>query len=113
MFDEGRRAGNGYVTLIFLRQDNSRITSDEHDRTGRVAFIAGKRNGNAVWRNAAKRRMREVYLRERDKLRGIDILFVAKPRILSDSYSKVLEACEKTIDDVVARRRHRTVPRNE
>ncbi len=72
----------------------------EHDREGRVAFIAGKKHGNAVWRNAAKRRLRELYRHLEGDWKNYDVLFIAKSGILNDSYSKVLSACDKTLKNV-------------
>lgn len=72
----------------------------QHDHIGRVAFIAGKKNGNAVWRNSAKRRMREIFLHERQYLEHLNILFIAKRPLLDVSYSKVLEACDRTLRNI-------------
>ncbi len=72
----------------------------QHDLNGRVAFIAGKKHGNAVWRNSAKRRMREIYRANADILGNCDILFIARPYILESSYSKVLNACEQTLKKI-------------
>lgn len=72
-------------------------SSIEHDRDGRVAFIAGKKHGNAVWRNNAKRRLREISRQLGGPWANYDVIFIAKPRILKESYSKVLQECEKTL----------------
>lgn len=72
---------------------------EQHDRPGRVAFIAGKKNGNAVWRNAAKRRMREIYRTLEGDWKKYDLLFIARSSILNASYSKVLNACDKTLNE--------------
>ena len=94
IFSHGKRASNRFITFIY---DGS---SSEHDHFGRVAFIAGKRNGNAVWRNSAKRRMREIYRALNGEWKKYDILFVAKPPLLRESYSKVLSACDKTLKNI-------------
>ena len=57
--------------------------------SGRVAFIAGKKNGNAVWRNAAKRRMRALCADFGGSISGLDIVFLAKRRILQLPYQKL------------------------
>ena len=62
--------------------------------SGRVAFIAGKRNGNAVWRNSAKRRMRAVCQELGGPWNGYDVIFLAKKSILEAPYSKVKNSCE-------------------
>lgn len=68
----------------------------QHDRKGRVAFIAGKKLGNAVWRNSAKRRMRAVCHDLGGPWNGYDVIFLAKSSLTTASYSKVLSACDKT-----------------
>lgn len=72
----------------------------KHDQEGRVAFIAGKRHGNAVWRNAAKRRLRELYRALDGDWKRSDVLFIAKSQILKESYSKVLSACDRTLKNI-------------
>ncbi|MCI9130287.1 MAG: ribonuclease P protein component [Eggerthellaceae bacterium] len=94
MFSTGTRLSNRYLTFIYDKQVN------EHDLKGRVAFIAGKRNGNAVWRNSAKRRMREIYRQLDGEWKGHDILFIAKSSILAGDYSKVLAACQETLKKI-------------
>ena len=96
IFQNGIRAANRYVSFIYIDSNSY----SEHDLSGRVAFIAGKRLGNSVWRNAAKRRMREIYRDGRHDLNGLDILFVAKPALLEDSYSKVLDICRNTLKKI-------------
>ena len=70
----------------------------QHDREGRVAFIAGKKNGNAVWRNRAKRRMRALCRDLGGPWDGYDVIFLAKSSITGASYSKVLSAGDRTLD---------------
>ena len=95
LFSHGKRLHTPYLTLIVLKQEHGR-----HDiNGGRVAFIAGKKYGNAVWRNAAKRRMRELARATGAPFAGYDIIFLAKPKILLAPYSlvlnSVLAACKK------------------
>ena len=103
LFAAGRWVKTPYVTLILGERElspDSRACNAQHGPQGRVAFIAGKRNGNAVWRNAAKRRMRELYRAMKGEWKDCDILFIAKSSILGESYSKVLAACEKTLKKI-------------
>ena len=109
IFSKGSRISNHYVTLIFTR----RGSNSEHDPQGRVAFIAGKKSGNAVWRNSAKRRMREIYRQMDSVLSEYNVIFLAKPAIMDDSYSKVLMACEKTVNGLKKRNNRRIASRNE
>ena len=76
-------------------------THQQHDHSGRVAFIAGKKLGNAVWRNAAKRRMRAVCHELGGPWDGYDVVFVARNAILSQKYSKVARQCDKAIQQVL------------
>lgn len=97
LFKIGKRISNQYVSFIFVK-----LSSSDHGPCGRVAFIAGKKLGNAVWRNAAKRRMREIYRRVSSSVEDYRILFIAKSSLLSASYSKVLNACEMTLQGKLA-----------
>lgn len=100
IFSKGKRSGNRYISLFYVNalSDSQDInTAFKHDREGRVAFIAGKRNGNAVWRNSAKRRMRAIIQDLNPDFTGLDVLIIAKPLLLNESYSKVFNACEETI----------------
>lgn len=100
IFSSGKRLSNPYVTVIAVparSAHSGRGDNEQHGLHGRVAFIAGKKHGNAVWRNAAKRRLREICRAYSGDLGGHDILFVAKSGILNASYSKVLSTCEQTL----------------
>ena len=89
LFSNGKRLRTPYLTFIVL-------PTKQHDLDGRVAFIAGKKNGNAVWRNSAKRRMREVCRAMGGPWSGFDVIFLAKSCINDVPYSKVLSTCEET-----------------
>lgn len=91
LFAKGKRSHTPYFTLIVLRNES------QHDRNGRVAFIAGKKLGNAVWRNAAKRRMREICRESGGPWMGCDVIFLAKSNIMKATYSKVLTACADAV----------------
>ena len=65
------------------------VLESQHDPYGRVAFIAGKKNGNAVWRNAAKRRMRALCAEFGGPWSGFDIIFLAKRNILQIPFQKL------------------------
>ena len=70
---------------------------EQHGLNGRVAFIAGKKLGNAVWRNRAKRRMRSIYRDLNVSLDGCDVLFVARSPIAASTYKEILERSEKAL----------------
>lgn len=100
IFSSNRRYSNQFATFIVEScKDESHETEkpSQHDPRGRVAFIAGKKLGNAVWRNSAKRRMREIYRSRPELLQGVNVLFIARSPILKASYSKVLTTCEQTM----------------
>lgn len=97
LFKNGKRESNRYLTFIYIP---SKLKTSEHDQQGRVAFIAGRKLGNAVWRNSAKRRLREIYREIDGSWKNNDILIVARKPLLEDSYSKVLEATRKTISRI-------------
>lgn len=92
MFSHGKRLGASAITLLVLP------ASAEHDPSGRVAFVAGKKNGNAVWRNSAKRRMREIARELGAPWAGFDVVFIAKRSTTSEMYSKVLHQTKKMVD---------------
>ena len=65
-----------------------------------MAFIAGKRLGNAVWRNRAKRRMRSVCYELGGSLLGHDLIFLAKPRVATANYETLCSAARKAFEHV-------------
>lgn len=89
IFHEGKRISLPELNLII------REVPQQRDRRGRVAFIAGKKQGNAVWRNRAKRRMRALYREIASEnscsFSRYDILFVAKGSLNKASYQQLLE----------------------
>ena len=62
----------------------------QHDLRGRVAFIAGKKLGNAVWRNAAKRRMRALCRDLNGPFPGYDVIFLARSTVVDSCYADML-----------------------
>lgn len=80
------------MTMIVYQGDT------QHGPSGRVAFIAGKKNGNAVWRNTAKRRMRAVCHDLSGPWQNLTILFIANRKTTKAEYTKLLSACRKVID---------------
>ena len=80
------------MTMIVYQGDT------QHGPSGRVAFIAGKKNGNAVWRNSAKRRMRAVCCDLGGPWQNLTILFIANRKTTQAEYTKLLSACRKVID---------------
>ncbi|MDO5117020.1 MAG: ribonuclease P protein component [Eggerthellaceae bacterium] len=88
LFKQGNRFHTAHLTFIVLSQCDHGETSD-----GRVAFIAGKKLGNAVWRNRAKRRMRAVCKDIGGPWRGLDVVLLAKNSINEAQYIDLLKSC--------------------
>ena len=91
IFENGRRVNTPEMSLIVLRNLN------QHDHDGRVAFIAGKRLGNAVWRNRAKRRMRAVCMQLGGPFKGYDVVFLAKRSVTGAQFSTMLDHTLKAL----------------
>lgn len=99
LFSRGKRLRTPYLTLIVL-------PTKEHDLLGRVAFIAGKKLGNAVWRNSAKRRMRAVCHDLKGPWHSYNIVFLAKSNICEATYSKVLTTCDEALKKAGIKKDH-------
>lgn len=97
LFQNGSRLHTPYLTLIVGKHSENK-NLEQHGHNGRVAFIAGKKLGNAVWRNKAKRRMRALCHDLGGVFPGFDVIFLAKSSLTQVNYSKVLQACEKALD---------------
>ena len=80
IFTDGRRYNTPYITILVSRNAN------QHDREGRVAFIAGKKLGGAVWRNRAKRRLRGVCYEVGGPFPGWDVVLIARKGIENASF---------------------------
>jgi ribonuclease P protein component len=77
----GRRINGGLLS----------VCSQANDGRGRVAFIAGKRLGNAVWRNRAKRVLRAALRQIGGVPAGIDLLLIANSRTAASSSNEISE----------------------
>jgi len=73
-------------------------TPEGRGREGRVAFIAGKRIGNAVARNRAKRVMRAAVRRARGPWPGYDVLFIANATTGTADPSALDEAMRRFVE---------------
>lgn len=85
MFATAHRATNELVIVLVNK------TPEERGPQGRVAFIAGRKLGNAPARNRAKRVLRATAARLGAPWDGYDAVLVARPRTGSAS-SADLEA---------------------
>ena len=94
VFKKGKRLGRGSTRLIALQHD------EQHDLPGRVAFIAGKKNGNAVWRNRAKRRMRAACREIGGPWDGYDVLFIANRGPVSSDFRDLVSGYRKALEQM-------------
>ncbi len=74
VFRESKRVSGAIVTALI------KSTPEGRGHSGRVAFVAGKRIGNAVFRNRAKRVMRESIRRNPELWPGCDVVLIASRR---------------------------------
>lgn len=79
----GRKLKTTFVNIyVFNRED--------HNEIRRLGLITSRKVGNAVHRNRAKRRLREIFRTNKHKLTsGLDIIFILKPQINSIGYSEL------------------------
>ena len=82
----GKKLKTVFVDIcVFNRKDNNKIR--------RLGLITSKKVGNAVCRNRAKRRLREIFRINKHKLlSSLDIVFVLKPKISSVRYIELKTA---------------------
>jgi ribonuclease P protein component len=73
VFRVARRAAHPLIIVLATKTPQGR------GLTGRVAYIAGKKLGNAVVRNRSKRVLREAARRCRGPWEGHDVLLIARP----------------------------------
>lgn len=88
---EGKRYNHSLCTIYILK------TPEYRDPSGRVAYIAGKRLGNAVWRNRSKRVMRAAVRIAGAIIPGYDILVVAKKATERAGSTAVAETIASTL----------------
>lgn len=71
VLSKGKKIQSPLLTLFICK-------ATDRDPQGRVAFIAGKKLGNAVWRNRAKRVLRAAFREAGVSIAGQDVIFMAK-----------------------------------
>ena len=91
IFEQGRRYNTPHVTILALRNE------EQHDQSGRVAFIAGKKLGGAVWRNRAKRRMRALCFDLNGPFPGWDVVFIARRTTGTAPYDEMKTQVENVL----------------
>jgi ribonuclease P protein component len=84
---QGTRAHGAFVTAIAKRGG------------GRIGFTVSKKVGNAVVRNAVKRKLRDIARRHKDLFAARDLILVAKP----EAAGKELVALEGDVLATIAK----------
>jgi ribonuclease P protein component len=101
LFKRGKTISTPYIIARFSR------IPEQRDQSGRVAYVAGKKTGNAVMRNRCKRVMREAARRSGAPWRGYDVILIARDdRISHAPYDDVLltmDRISRRLNDKVRR----------
>ena len=85
IFSNGKFIRTPLINLIVYYNEK------QHENSYRVAFIASKKNGNAVWRNKAKRRMRAVCKETLSLDSKFEVLFIANRKTVLCDYIQMKE----------------------
>lgn len=93
---EGSCVATPFFTLFYQKIVDDGSTTDMMN-TGRVAYIAGKKNGNAVWRNAAKRKLRAAWQLKEHEPSRYHVLLVAKKKITDHSARDIACALDELL----------------
>jgi ribonuclease P protein component len=91
VFREAKRAAHPLIIVLAAQ------TPEGRGRSGRVAFIAGKKLGNAVIRNRSKRVLREAARRCGGPWAGYDALLVARAGTRSATHGDVDRALQSQL----------------
>lgn len=78
-------------------------TPQERGPQGRVAFVAGKRLGNAVTRNRAKRVLRAAVSRLGGPWHGYDVVLIARPATTTARAGELDRALEAALQRIGVR----------
>ncbi len=90
LFKQGKYIKTPHISARICR------TPEQRDQEGRVAFIAGKKIGNAVFRNRCRRMLRETYRRSDSVWCGYDVALIANKSTATASLRE-LDRCYKMI----------------
>lgn len=81
LFQAGRRSSSSSLTIIALENPAS--------KKGRCAFIAGKKLGNAPFRNRCKRVLRQTAQNLNAPFEGFDVVFMARRSAATKDHEKI------------------------
>ncbi len=91
IFRTGARAGTPFFMLLTTETPQGR------DPSGRVAFIAGKKLGNAPFRSRCKRVLRDTVRRADPSWPGRDMVLVARHAAATATPSELDRALDRAI----------------
>ena len=95
---QGQRRSSSVVTVHIF------ATPEQRGRDGRVAYIAAKRLGGAVWRNRSRRVLREAFRQAGGPIPGVDMLLVATRSTAETHPAEVAQAIVEILRRLGARR---------
>jgi len=91
IFQQATRVAHPLIILLVS------ATPEGRDQSGRVAFVAGKKLGNAVHRNRCKRVLRAAVQRAGGPWPGSDVAIIARPGLDRASVVDVDRALQSVI----------------
>ena len=91
VFQNGQRFSGPLFTLLVDE------TPEQRDQSGRVAFAAGKKLGNAVVRNRCKRVMREAVRRNDGPWAGHDVVLIARRKVATADMDRIDSALQELL----------------
>lgn len=92
---KGERVHSPFATLQYIPRTVEEELGVTHRNVSRFCFVVSKRIGNAVARNRAKRRLREIIrlvAKDGRLADGYDCVLVAKPTVSTASYAQLEKA---------------------
>lgn len=84
VYDTGKSYANKYLVMFFLNNDKN---------TNIVGFATTKKLGNSVVRNKVRRRMKEAYRLNSNKIKeGYDIVFLSRVKAKEVTFKEIESA---------------------
>lgn len=94
---QGRKWVGPAFIMLALSTESPNPAPDNKPGAFRVGFTVSRKVGNAVTRNRAKRRLREMVrlLLKREGLQGVEIVLIAKPAAATIDFAAMTADFEK------------------